>query len=170
MGYYERPEYEVVLTDKPFKLRDYKKFFMVTYFSKEDPKSSEGFRTLFNYISDKNEEKTKISMTVPVIEGKNEEGYRMSFVVPKRFGSNPPKPVDARLTITKMEGGRYAVILYRGTSNSKLEKEKEKLLLDWMKEKNLPVEGSAKVAFFNPPFIPGAFKHNEVMIRVKDEG
>jgi len=168
MGYYERPEYEVMLTDKPFELRDYKEFFMVTYFSKEDPNSSEGFRTLFSYISDNNAEKKKVSMTVPVIEGKSEEGYRMSFVVPKHFGSNPPKPLDDRLTITKMEAGRYAVILYRGSSNKKKEKEKEEELLNWMKDKGLEMEGSPKVAFFNPPFIPGVFKHNEVMIRVKE--
>ncbi|NBG88845.1 SOUL family heme-binding protein [Isachenkonia alkalipeptolytica] len=166
MGYYERPEYEVLLSDKPFELRDYKEFFMVTYFSKEDPNSSEGFRTLFSYISSNNEENKKISMTVPVIEGKNQEGYRMSFVVPKRFGPNPPKPLDDRLTITKMEGGRYAVIQYRGTSNRKVEQEKEKRLREWMKKMDLPVEGRAKVAYFNPPFIPGVFKHNEVMIKV----
>ena len=167
MGYYERPEYDVLLSEKPFELRKYKEFIMVTYFSKEDPNSNEGFRTLFSYISNNNEEKQKVSMTVPVIEGKNQEGYRMSFVVPKSFGSNPPIPLDDRLTITKMEGGEYAVVLYRGNSNRKVEKEKEQLLLNWMEKKNLSVEGSAKVAFFNPPFVPGVFKHNEVMIKVK---
>ena len=168
MGYYERPEYEVVLADKPFELRRYKEFFMLTYFSEEDPNSSQGFRTLFNYISGNNEEQKKVSMTVPVIEEKNETGYRMSFVVPKSFGPNPPKSIDPRLSITKMEGGRYGVILYRGTSNKKKEKEKEEELRSWMKTKGFEMEDGAAVAFFNPPFIPGILKHNEVMIRIKD--
>ena len=40
MGYYERPEYEVIISEKPFELRKYEEFFMVTYFSKDDPNLS----------------------------------------------------------------------------------------------------------------------------------
>lgn len=167
MSYYERPEFKVIIQEKPFEVRYYEPFYTVTYSDEDDKSLKRGFQTLFNYLSKNNEEEKKISMTVPVIEEKKEETKKMSFVVPKAFGDNPPQPLDSRLQITKIEGGNYAVISYRGTSNDKVEREQEDLLMNWIKKHSWKVESIAQVAYFNPPFTPGILKHNEIMVRIE---
>ncbi len=45
--------------------------------------------------------------------------------------------------------------------------EKKKLELEkWLKEKQITAIGSIELARYNPPFIPGLFKHNELVVEV----
>ena len=37
MSKYERPEYEVILSEDPFELREYKDFYIVEYDNEGDP-------------------------------------------------------------------------------------------------------------------------------------
>jgi len=167
MSFYERPEFTIVRKEKPFEIRRYESFHGVTYSYEEDKTLDQGFQTLFKYLSKENDENVKISMTVPVIEVKKERIQKMSFVLPKVFGADPPKPLDPRLQITKFEGGTYAVISYRGASNAEKEGKKEEELMNWIKKHQWEVKGTVQVAYYNPPFIPGFLKHNEIMVRIE---
>ena len=44
-----------------------------------------------------------------------------------------------------------------------------KLLFDWIKEKVYIPKGNMILARYNPPFIPGIFKRNEILISVDTE-
>ena len=167
MSYYERPEFKVILKEKPFEVRQYEPFYAVTYSYEEDKTMDQGFKTLFKYLSKHNDEEVEISMTVPVIEVKKEKMQRMSFVLPRVFGADPPKPLDPRLEITKFEGNTYAVISYRGTSNAEKEGKKEEGLMSWIEKHHWEVSGTPHLAYYNPPFIPGILKYNEIMVKIE---
>ena len=46
-----------------------------------------------------------------------------------------------------------------------LDKKKQELI-KWLQEKDITTIGSAELARYNPPFIPGFLKRNEVIIEV----
>lgn len=169
MSPYERPVHQVVLKEKPFEVRFYETFYVVTY-SVEDGKKGmdEGFRTLFRYISKNNKSQEKISMTVPVLEEKKvPEMATMSFMVPRAFGDAPPEPIDPRLKIKEMTQGYYAVITYRGRSDDKVEMAKETLLEKWIADKGYKIVGPFRVAYYAPPFLPGFLRVNEVWVEIE---
>lgn len=168
MAYYERPDYDVILKEKPYEIRAYAPFYMVTYLAdKSGGQMEEGFQTLFRYISNRNEKRQKISMTVPVIEENASDYETMSFVVPKAFGDEVPLPLDERLSVNQMGEALYAVLRYRGSSNDKMEHEKQMLLEKWLSQKGYRVAGAFLVAYYNPPFIPGILRRNEVWVKVE---
>lgn len=166
MSRYESPQYSVQEKEGPFELRKYEEYYVVKYKEHEDPMNSGGFQTLFRYISKNNEKEAKISMTVPVIEKKEEETYTMSFVIPKEHIADIPLPRDRRLQIEKIEAGYYASITYSGVSTGKVEKEQEKRLKEWILKNGWIETGEIRVAYYNPPFIPGLFRRNEIWIPV----
>lgn len=167
MGYYERPRYEVIKQEKPFELRAYEDFHIVKYKDSEDPNLYHAFQTLFQYISRENEKSEKINMTVPVIEKKSELGMSMAFVVPQALKDSIPLPNDERLKIEHVSGGLYAVVCYRGVTNTRLEDEQKKGLVKWIEENDLEIKGEFLIALYNPPIVPGILRHNEIWVEVK---
>jgi len=99
MAKYERPEYDVVLSESPFEMRKYKDFYIVEYSNSDDPEIEAGFGTLFRYISSDNQAKKKISMTVPVIEEISGDEMKMAFVVPREQWEHIPEPNSRLLSV-----------------------------------------------------------------------
>lgn len=167
MGRYESPDYTMKEKEGAFEIREYQEYYVVKYKENEDPMISGGFQTLFRYISRNNEKETKISMTVPVIEKKEEDLYTMSFVLPKEHHQDIPLPKDRRLQIEKVQRGIYATITYSGVSTAKVENEQELRLHEWLTKKGYRASGETRVAYYNPPFVPGLFRRNEIWIPVE---
>jgi hypothetical protein len=167
MGKYETPEYEVILKEQPFEIRRYADFLMVEYENEEDPFSQNGFGTLFRYISNDNEEKQRISMTVPVIEEMTENKRKMAFVVPRKHWENTPIPNNPHLNIKSFDSGIFAVIRYSGRSNSNKEKKNWELLVKWVDQKGYKRVSNAMLAFYNSPFALPVLRRNEIMVRVE---
>lgn len=167
MGKYESPEYRVKEKEGAFEIREYQEYYVVKYKENEDPMNSGGFQTLFRYISKNNEKEAKISMSVPVIEKKEEEVYTMAFVLPKEHLHDIPLPKDKRLSIEKIEEEDYATITFSGVSKSKVEKEQESKLNNWIVAKGWEITGDESMAYYNPPFTPGFLRKNEIWIPVK---
>lgn len=167
MGYYERPKYRAIAQEGALELRQYERFYVVTYKDASDPQIFEGFQTLFRYISKNNAQGQKISMTVPVIERVEEGTTTMAFMVPSQFGQEAPEPLDPRLEVQTIEEGLFAAISYRGVSSEKLEKTQKEKLLKWLGEKGYAVSGDFLLALYNPPFVPGPLRHNEIWVRVQ---
>ena len=117
MSKYETPEYEVIIGEDEYEIRKYLDFYIVEYENVDDLESSEGFGTLFKYISSNNKENEKISMTTPVIREVSEKKQKMAFVVPGKFGEKIPEPNSPNLNIKKFDQGLFAVIRYSGLSN-----------------------------------------------------
>jgi hypothetical protein len=167
MAKYERPEYEVILSEPPFELRQYDEFVIVEYDNEADPNIEHGFGTLFRYISSENKKKQKISMTVPVIEEIVDDQLKMAFVVPKEHWADIPEPNSKWLLLKKFERGIFAVIKYSGRSNERMEEDMKKKLAHWIESKDHKAVANFMLAFYNPPFTPGLFRRNEIMVRIE---
>ncbi|MBN2285033.1 MAG: heme-binding protein [Tissierellales bacterium] len=167
MGRYETPDYEVLKNKDEFELRKYDAFYIVEYDNESDPMINEGFRTLFSYISSNNNESKKISMTVPVIEEMHDNKMSMAFVVPKALWEKTPIPNSKNLSIKKFEEGLYAAIYYRGNSNKKIESSQKDKLKQWVNSNDWEISSEFMLFLYNPPFIPGIFKRNEILVKIE---
>lgn len=167
MSIYETPDYEVLLKKYPFEIRRYSDFLMVEYENEEDPLSNNGFGTLFRYISNDNEEKQRISMTIPVIEEMIENKRKMAFVVPKKHWEHTPKPNDPNLSIKSFDSGSFAVIRYSGLSNKQKEQKNWERLVEWVDQKGYRRVSNAMLAFYNSPFALPMVRRNEIMVKVE---
>lgn len=167
MANYERPEYALELSEPPFELRKYEGFVIMEYSNEADPNISNGFGTLFRYISSDNKTKQKISMTVPVLEEDLGNRFKMAFVVPKAHWNDVPKPNSPLLSMKKIDPGLYGVIKYGGRSNEQVEAEMKTKLEHWVKAKEYRIASNFILAFYNPPIVPGMFRRNEILVRVE---
>ncbi len=169
---YESAEYEVVEKDGNIEIRKYPDLTLVSTKSETDSEGKDGsFIRLFSYISGANESAQKIEMTTPVFmeRGDAETEGTMGFVVPQDVATaGAPKPQGAGVSISKREGGRFAVIRFSGRMNSELVKSQELKLRNWMKSRELEGEISSESAGYDPPFTPGPLRRNEVLIRLKE--
>ncbi len=172
---YESAEYKVVETEGKFEVREYPDLMLVATMTKLDAQGRDGsFMKLFRYISGANESEQKIAMTTPVFMENKDAGtsVQMGFVMPKEIASKGvPKPTLDQVNVRKRAGGRFAVVRFSGQLTSKVAKESESKLREWMQTKGLAAddstEGSVETAGYDPPFTPGPLRRNEVLIRLK---
>ena len=165
---YESAEYKVVKSNGSFEVREYPDLMLVATDSKMDSQGS--FMRLFQYISGANAADQKIAMTTPVfMEGEiGKSDVSMGFVMPKEVAAKgAPNPKGEGVKLRERKGGRFAVIRFPGKLDSKLAKEKETELREWMKSQGLEGEESAEAAGYDPPFTPAALRRNEILIRLK---
>ncbi len=178
---YESAEYSIVESDGKFEVRQYPDLMLVATTTQMDAEGRDGsFMRLFRYISGANESDQKISMTTPVFMENDQADaeVQMGFVMPKNVATQGvPAPTGAGVTVRKRAGGRFAVLRFSGRLDSKLAKESEAELRDWMKSKRLvaaeaevddPKQSSGvETASYDPPFTPGPLRRNEILIRLK---
>ncbi len=165
---YETADYKVVTEDGSFEVRDYKPMLLVsTTMDGSEMRNDSAFGRLFRYISGSNEDRQKIAMTSPVFSTNSDSKFWMSFVVPKDVANEgAPKPMDERVKLEEMKGGKFAAYRYSGYSNySKNEKAKQKLM-EWVKEKGYKTKGEILSAGYDAPGTPARFRRNEVLIKL----
>jgi len=169
---YESAEYKVIESDDNIEIREYPDLMLAATDSKMDSQGRDGsFMRLFRYISGANEGEQKIAMTTPVfMEGEvGKSDVSMGFVMPKEVAAEGvPEPKGAGVRIRKREGGRFAVIRFSGRLDSRVAKEKETELREWMKSRGLAGQSKAEAAGYDPPFTPGPLRRNEVLIRLNE--
>jgi hypothetical protein len=169
---YESAEYKVIESDGNIEIREYPDLMLVATDSKMDSQGRDGsFMRLFRYISGANENDQKIAMTTPVfMEGEvGRTDVSMGFVMPKEVAAEGvPEPKGEGVKIRKREGGRFAVIRFSGRLDSRMAKEQERKLREWMTSRGLKGEATAEAAGYDPPFTPGPLRRNEVLIRLHD--
>jgi len=162
----EQAAYKVLLKEGNFEIRQYEPM-IVAVSQEQDLRGGGGFDTLFGYIGGNNQDKMKIEMTAPVLNDLDKENLTISFVMPKEHTMDTlPKPLDSSVQLKAIPGRQVAVIIFSGSINPVKIDEKKKELLDWLKEKGISSTGLAELARYNPPFIPGFIRHNEIMIEV----
>ena len=110
----------------------------------------------------------KISMTAPVTEEQTKEGvYRVSFAMPSKFTLETlPEPQDPRITFKVVESRRTAAIRFSGRVHSKLATQKTQELKEWLSSNDIVPKSNFVVALYNPPFIPGIFRRNEIIVDI----
>lgn len=167
---YESAEYKVLEKEKPYEIREYPDLMMASTSMPIDRRQDDGsFMRLFRYISGANAEKQKVAMTTPVFMEANAErtSGEMGFVLPKEVASGEiPQPTGERVEIRKREGGRFAVIQFNGRMNREAVIKAEQSLRAWLAERNLKGEPNFESAGYDPPWKPGRFRRNEVLIRL----
>lgn len=168
---YESAAYTVLEADSPFETRKYPDLMMATTNMQFQSQGEDGsFMRLFRYINGANEKEQKVAMTTPVFmesESQATQG-QMGFVIPKKVAEQSvPAPSNENVQIRKRTGGRFAVIRFAGRLNSKARAEAEDKLRKWMSEMGLTGDGAAELAGYDPPWTPGPFRRNEVLIRLK---
>lgn len=175
------PEYDVVLSEPPFELRDYGE--LVVAKTPMTDGSSAAFGRLFDYISGANSGARDIAMTAPVLNTESADGAKiamtapvlqdregarnMIFVLPE--GLTPqtaPVPSDARVSLTTIPPRRVAVVRYSGFLTRRVLIE-EARLRDWLARKDLRATGPAEIAGYNPPWTLPPYRRNEVLIPVE---
>ncbi len=162
----EKASYKVVRKEGNFEIRLYDP--MIVLISQEnDFNNTSGFNQLFNYISGKNQESKKIAMTAPVINNLEDEKSTIAFVMPKEYSLEElPPPLQSDLQFKQIPERYVATITFSGNINQKVIEKKKHELIEWLKEKQIAIIGTIEIARYNPPFIPGIFKKNELLVEV----
>jgi len=168
----ETAKYEVMVEDGEFEIRRYYKMLVATVSSPDASK----FNRLFQYISGSNKSRSKIAMTSPVITSEkiemtapvlSTEGT-MSFVVPSKYdGDTVPMPVDPTVSIDEVPERFVATIRFRGFAWKKVVEEKTNKLFEWLSGRGIRHKGAPFLMQYNPPFVPGFLRRNEVGVEVE---
>jgi effector-binding domain-containing protein len=162
----ETAKYDVLLSDGEFEVRKYDKIMVATV---RDAPSK--FQVLFRYITGANRSKSKIEMTSPVITSEKiamtspvlSDGNTMSFVVPSEYEEDAvPEPTDPRVSIDVVPERYVATVRFRGFAWKDSVRKQTRKLLKWLDEKGYTIKGDTFLMQYNPPYVPGFLRRNEV--------
>jgi len=165
--------YEITGTAGEIEFRKYPAMVLATVDSAGD---DSGFNLLFAYITGNNATRDSISMTAPVITATKipmtapvvSDAESMSFVMPA--GKTPdeiPDPLDSRVRIIPVPEREVAVITFRGHTQEEEVEAVEARLRKGLRDAGIEAVGEAFLMRYNPPWIPGFLRHNEVGLEIK---
>jgi hypothetical protein len=184
----ESPKYRVLERDGKFEVREYDSYIAasVVIDASYGEALNSGFRILADYIFGNNRSRAHIDMTAPVtgqaVKSENikmsapvmtavvERGtkYRISFPMPGKYALDTlPLPTDERVTIEEVKSHRVASLAFRGYLSEKASKNKGAELATWMKNRGMSATSELVLAQYNPPWIPGPFRRNEILADLK---
>ncbi len=184
----ETPKFETLQKDGKFEIRKYQEYTIASVEIESDFKHAliEGFRILADYIFGNNRAKTGIEMTVPVIEqvvtgqkigmtapvisARAGEGkkYLISFTMPSKYNvQNLPEPANKNISFVTVAPHKAAALRFSGYMNEKTTGGKTKELEAWLNKNNLRTKSGFSLAQYNPPWIPGPFRKNEIIVDVE---
>lgn len=184
MSNVERPDYEVVLSEKNIEIRHYDPMIIaeVDVEGKREEAVGEGFRMLADYIFGNNivqqdiamtapvqqQVSEKIAMTAPVQQQSSGGVWKVSFVMPSKYSMEAlPKPNNKNVTLKDVPAKKYIVIQFSGTNSNGNIDEHEKKLMAYIAANQIKTAGSPKYAFYNPPWTLPFMRKNEVMIEIE---
>lgn len=170
-GAYESAEYSVLVVESPFEIREYPDLLLAATAMQFDSQGADGsFMRLFEYISGENNGRQKVAMTIPVFmesEAEDAQG-QMGFVIPREIPEQRvPEPSNKDVKVCKRLGGRFAVIRFAGQMDSESVAQAEHKLRNWIYESGLIGKGASEYAGYDPPWTPGPWRRNEVLIRLQ---
>lgn len=164
----EQPQYELIKKQSPYELRRYQAFTMIEA-SDRDLKSYQGFRLAFDFIQGENQSRQKISMTAPVVNQMSDDGIQTTaFVMPLKM-AHEDVPNPSNQSLKKVLVPERICAVYRFSSNPKMTviRKYEEELKQWIDAQGYLRVGNLQLARYNPPFIPGFLKRNELWFEVK---
>ena len=171
----ETPAYKVVEKDRNIEVRYYESMLLqsVKVSGNQYKSLRQGFRPLVNYIGAKGREGEKISMTAPVMQslGNTNNEWVVSFSMPLKYSKKTlPEPNNKQVYSEQLKPIMAAVIRFSGKTDrsGSLIKEKEKTLLNWLKNRDFKIVSKPKYLFYNDPSTPGFLRRNEVMVIISD--
>ena len=166
----ETIKYEIIREIGNVEIRGYPKIVIAKV---EDP--ANGFNLLYRFITGENRQKAKVKMTTPVVSQQIQmtspvlsEIGEMAFVMPAEYAiETTPEPLDERVKIAEIPSRLVAALCFSG-GWSEAHFEKETLeLLKTLSEAKMKTKGNVFTMLYNPPFIPGFLRRNEVAIEIE---
>jgi hypothetical protein len=152
-----------------------------------DPGDDSGFMHLFRFITGENRTKGRIPMTAPVISSGQvflhapaatgekiamtapvvSAAGSIAFVMPAgRTGSDLPEPLDSRVRIITVPPREIAVLRFRGTAKRDAVNDAASRLLAALERAGVGIRGEVFLMRYNPPWMPGFLRRNEVAIEL----
>jgi hypothetical protein len=168
MSLYETIQYEVLETQGKIEIRRYDEFLLAATKSENDITKSSGFNNVFQYISGDNQEKKKISMTTPVVSYEEEDNLVTGFYVPSKYNKQSvPKPTSKNVYIEEVKSGLFAVIKFKGSWTEKNLSRYDDTLRSYLHTTDYEIISQRFLLRYQPPFIPGIFRRNEIAYQIK---
>ena len=180
----EEPAYTVVRQYPAFEIRQYAPY-LVAEVNVPGPASeagNQGFKILAAYIFGKNKgdrkiemtapvtqtpEPKKIAMTAPVTQAASETGFIVQFKMPMEFTLDTlPEPLDSRVKLRELTGGRFAVIRYSGSWSESNYTDHLTQLQQAVEAEGIPTRGEPIYSRYNAPFVPWFMRRNEIWLHV----
>lgn len=180
----EEPAFSVVQTQGDIQIRDYGPAVAAEtdVAGERGAAVNAGFRILAKYIFGGNAGRKSIAMTAPVAQTSVIEGqmktaplqarggdgrWVVRFTMPRRWTLETlPKPEDPRVRLAAVAPQREAVIKFSGLTQETDIARQTARLEQFLKEKGLRAAGPATVARYDPPWIPGFARRNEIWIPI----
>lgn len=181
----EQPAFDLVDEIGDLEIRRYESYIVARTLVDSDfsEAGNQGFRRLAGYIFSGNENDQKIAMTAPVgltrqteavngdaqqrdvVEG---EKYWVTFSMPQEYSIEElPRPNDEQVEIVEVSEKFMAVVRYKGNWSEERYREHASKLLSLVKQSTSWLQqGEVTWARYNPPFMPGFMRTNEVAIEV----
>jgi len=167
MALFETIKFTVIKKDKNIELRKYDDILLASTKSNINFNQDSGFNNVFRYISGNNDQKTKISMTTPVVTYEENDQLVTGFYVPSKYTKDTiPKPTENQVFINELKQSYYAVIRFRGKWTKENFEKNDNLLLDYLDVNGYEVTSKRLILRYQPPFVPGIFRHNEIAYRI----
>lgn len=171
----EEPEYETVRRDGEVSIRDYDAMLVAETIKSgyHEKARKAGFETLYDFIRGGNASNKKIAMTIPVLQQLSDgegqgKGWAVRFVMPKRYAkSTLPSPSSSDVTISEVPARRMAVVEFSGAFSASLASKKLMALYNYLADEGLKQKGDPIYAFYNPPWVPGFMRRNEILIEIE---
>lgn len=180
----EEPDYEVVQKLEGAEVRRYPSYVVaeVLVAGTAEEAGNEGFRILAGYIFGRNKGSrrldmtapvtqaaapARLEMTAPVTQSPTPGGYLVQFVLPRGVTlASAPEPLDPRVRLREVPGGRVAVIRYSGFWSQANYDEHLGKLQAALRAAQLRWAGEPTLSRYDPPFMPWFLRRNEIWLRL----
>ncbi len=162
--------YEVLSRDGAIEFRRYDAQIIaeadITEVADFEDAGNAGFRRLAGYIRGDNIADANLHVSPPVLQTTGEHAVLRFVIASEADKPALPTPTDPRITLKSVPGQTIAALRYGGNwSEARFHKHASKLL-DSLTASGVEILGEPRFARYNPPFMPGFARRNEVLVTV----
>ena len=181
----DEPAFTVVQITDVFEVRQYAPYLVAEVLvpGPVNEAGSQGFNLLGGYIFGKNKGErklemtapvtqqaappVKLEMTAPVTQTATPGGFLVQFVMPKGYTlATLPEPLDARVKLREVPGGRVAVIRFSGTWSQSTYDEHLQTLRSALAAAGMATTGEPVSSRYNSPFSLPFLRRNEIWLNL----
>jgi hypothetical protein len=157
---YETQLFEVIKTIGEAEIRFYPSVMKIK------ANRSNGFGSLFGYISGKNTEGQKIAMTTPVYMQEEEGKKIMEFVLPRKLDNqSTPEALSDNVEVYESKPGYFIAYPFGGYAVDWVANRSIKALKEIIKTNNVSVLGDPILLVYNSPY-KVINRKNEILFKV----